>query len=79
MSTVMNISNILKGTFFIVIVSLIFSCSKGGEPTPMAANTQSSPSLISSNTTDNSTMRVVGGDDNEDDDDNRGTNFPKRK
>ena len=79
MNTIVNISNIIKGLFLVIVLSGVFACSKGGEPSPMASSSQSSSSSISENNHDDAVMRVVGGDDKEDDDDNRGPKFPKRR
>ncbi|MCB9173333.1 MAG: hypothetical protein H6589_01875 [Flavobacteriales bacterium] len=76
MNTIVNISNIIKGLFLVMILFSVFACSKGGEPSPMASSSSSS---ISVNNHDDAVMRVVGGDDKEDDDDNRGPKFPKRR
>lgn len=73
-----QILKLTKGFTLIVLVSLLFACSKADESVPMAsANQNYSTSFTQSNDaflpSTLKTSEVVGGDDNEDDDDNRGS------
>jgi hypothetical protein len=62
---------ILKISTLIIVLYSLSSCSKGGEPSPMASSNTSSVSTSDLSLTSKA-VGVVGGDDKEDDDDNRG-------